>query len=84
MRKRILKIFIILFLMLIIPALYIVVYVVKYSHDEVDMCLDHGGCWDYTRDRCEMIEQGFCVQDKDECEVERNGIWNETEKFCKL
>ena len=56
----------------------------NYLNDDVDFCLDQSGCWDYNRNRCEFKDQGFCVKDKTDCEVERGGIWDEYAKYCDL
>jgi len=55
-----------------------------YLNDDVDFCLDRSGCWDYVRNRCELKDQGFCVKDKNDCEIERGGNWDENTKYCDL
>lgn len=55
-----------------------------YLNDDIGHCLDHDGCWDYNRNRCEFQDQGFCAKDKSDCEIARGGIWNDNTKYCTL
>ena len=50
---------------------------------QIDSCLDHGGCRDYHRHRCEMKDNGYCIRTSEDC-TERQGTWQEDNKYCKL
>ena len=60
-------------------------YVTRYSDNWnlIDMCLDDGGCWDYTRHRCSMNDSGYCIKNVNEC-IEQNGTWIDIQKYCEL
>lgn len=51
---------------------------------EIDYCLDRGGCWDYTRRRCETEDQGFCIRTPKDCEYDFHGIWDSIRNYCML
>lgn len=50
---------------------------------QIDSCLNRGYCWDYTRNRCEKKDQGFCIKSEKDC-VDRQGKWQENKKYCIL
>ena len=50
---------------------------------QIDACLDHGGCWDYHRHRCEMKDNGYCIRTSEDC-TERQGTWQEYNKYFKM
>jgi len=41
---------------------------------QIDSRLDHWGCWDYHRHRCETKDNGYCIRTSEDC-TERKGIW---------
>lgn len=55
----------------------------KSEWSQVDTCLDHGYCWDYIRNRCEEIDQGFCVKNGLDCN-DKGGKWNSEKQYCKF
>ena len=81
MKKKIIVV-VIIFITLVSALLIKITH--THLNDDVDYCLDHSGCWDYNRNRCEYKDQGFCVKDKTDCEVERGGSWDEYAKYCNL
>ncbi len=54
------------------------------KNNNIDSCLDRGGCWDYIRKKCEMNNQGFCVKNSKDCKNLWNGFWNEKEQYCVI
>lgn|GEM_PF-1905385 len=49
---------------------------------KIDSCLDTGGCWDDIRNRCEMKDQGKCVESPEKCESIWKGTWDEENQYC--
>ena len=70
-------------LLLILILLIAGVFFMSLFFDDIDACLDGGGCWDYIRHRCEMEDQGYCERNEQDC-LNRNGIWQEDKKYCVL
>ena len=47
-----------------VPVLFVlgaVLWLAVTLLDPADRCLDRGGCWDETHQRCELVEQGRCA-----------------------
>ncbi len=51
---------------------------------KIDSCLDSGGCWDYTRRRCETEDQGYCVRTPEICQKDFHGVWDYEKSYCKM
>ena len=82
--KRIIKIALLLFsLVIIIPVILVIIGIKSIYNSDIDSCLDRGYCWDYIRNRCEEKDQGFCVKSKQDC-IDRHGKWQEDIQYCIL
>lgn len=82
--KRIIKIALLLFsLVIIIPVILVIIEIKSIYNSDIDSCLDRGYCWDYIRNRCEEKDQGFCVRDEQDCK-DRHGKWLYDKKYCLL
>ncbi len=44
----------------IITIIFALILILNYLFDDVDYCLDKGGCWNYQKKQCEMNNQGYC------------------------
>jgi len=82
--KRIIKIALLLFsLVIIIPVILVIIGIQSIYNSDIDSCLDRGYCWDYIRNRCEEKDQGFCVKSEQDC-IDKHGKWLENKKYCSL
>ena len=82
--KKLIKISIIFFSFIIVISIILGLIWFKSTYNyDIDSCLDKGYCWDYTRNRCEEKDQGFCVRNEQDC-MDRHGKWLEDKKYCKL
>lgn len=72
-------------LVAILLILFVCIVAVFFSvaTSETDSCLDSGYCWDYVRNRCEKVDQGYCTKNKSDCE-DRGGEWNNEKQYCKF
>jgi len=65
-------------------AIFILFLVIQCLFDNIDFCMDKGGCWDYYRNKCEMYDQGNCVKDRQDCVENFKGEWKEENKYCQI
>ena len=80
--KKLVKLGIIFFsFIIIVPIIFVFIWLKNIYNSDIDFCLDRGYCWDYTRNRCEEKDQGFCIKDEQDC-IDRNGKWQEDKKYC--
>lgn len=82
--KKILKSIMIIFnliILFLVLAFFTLAFLL--SLDDVDRCLDDGGCWDDIRERCIIREkQGYCVKNQEDCLNIWKGEWDFEKQFC--